>query len=67
MTLGYNPMELMICCAARLLEDGRTVAVGTGQRLFEDVDTSSLELTLADVRKLGNGSVILTYTPSYRD
>src|SRR5262249_60177329 len=23
-------MELMICCAARLLEDGRTVAVGTG-------------------------------------
>src|SRR3981189_3186838 len=30
MTLTYNPMELMICCAARLLEDGRTVAVGTG-------------------------------------
>jgi glutaconate CoA-transferase subunit B len=26
----YNPMELMICCAARLLDDGRTVAVGTG-------------------------------------
>lgn len=26
----YNPMELMICCAARLLEDGRSVAVGTG-------------------------------------
>ena len=26
----YNPMELMITCAARLLEDGRTVAVGTG-------------------------------------
>src|SRR5437764_7618386 len=25
-----NAMELMICCAARLLEDGRTVAVGTG-------------------------------------
>src|SRR6266851_7726409 len=25
-----NPMELMICCAARSLEDGRTVAVGTG-------------------------------------
>jgi glutaconate CoA-transferase subunit B len=23
-------MELMICCAARLLEDGKTVAVGTG-------------------------------------
>src|SRR3954467_8475772 len=30
MTLAYNPMELMICCAARLLEDGKTVAVGTG-------------------------------------
>jgi glutaconate CoA-transferase subunit B len=27
---GCNAMELMICCAARLLEDGRTVAVGTG-------------------------------------
>lgn len=26
----YTPMELMICCAARALEDGRTVAVGTG-------------------------------------
>ena len=30
MTIPYNPMELMICCAARLLENGRTVAVGTG-------------------------------------
>src|SRR5437762_9817456 len=28
--MPYNPMELMICCAARLLENGRTVAVGTG-------------------------------------
>src|SRR5205085_11510352 len=28
--MNYNPMELMISCAARLLEDGRTVAVGTG-------------------------------------
>src|SRR3989442_7714790 len=28
--MTYNPMELMICCAARALEDGRTVAVGTG-------------------------------------
>src|SRR6266550_7458004 len=28
--MKYNPMELMICCAARLLEDGCTVAVGTG-------------------------------------
>jgi glutaconate CoA-transferase subunit B len=30
MTTTYNAMELMICCASRLLEDGRTVAVGTG-------------------------------------
>nr|HPN13408.1 CoA transferase [Spirochaetota bacterium] len=26
----YNPMELMICVAARNLEDGATVVVGTG-------------------------------------
>src|SRR5881394_663862 len=30
MPATYNAMELMICCAARALEDGRTVAVGTG-------------------------------------
>ncbi|HEY7313021.1 MAG TPA: CoA-transferase [Gemmataceae bacterium] len=30
MPAAYNAMELMICCAARLLEDGRTAAVGTG-------------------------------------
>src|SRR5262245_65765129 len=28
--MTYTPVELMICCAARSLEDGRTVAVGTG-------------------------------------
>jgi glutaconate CoA-transferase subunit B len=28
--MTYSPMELMICCAARTLEDGATVAVGTG-------------------------------------
>jgi glutaconate CoA-transferase subunit B len=28
--MNYNAMELMICCAARILEDGCTVAVGTG-------------------------------------
>jgi dihydrofolate reductase len=38
------------------------VVVGNGQRIFEDVDASSLKLTLTDVRKLGNGSVVLTYT-----
>lgn len=29
-TPGYNMMELMICVASRYLEDGKTVAVGTG-------------------------------------
>lgn len=28
--MKYNAMELMICCAARLLEDGKSVTVGTG-------------------------------------
>jgi dihydrofolate reductase len=40
------------------------VVVGTGQRLFEGVDTASLDLTLSDVRKLANNSAILTYVPS---
>ena len=39
------------------------VVVGTGQRLFEDVDTSGLDLRLTAQRRLKNGSVILTYTP----
>jgi len=30
MSAAYSAMELMICCAARQLEDGKTVAVGTG-------------------------------------
>jgi dihydrofolate reductase len=40
------------------------VVVGTGQRLFEGTDASSLHLQLADVRKLHGGSVILTYQPT---
>jgi dihydrofolate reductase len=39
------------------------VVVGAGQRLFEHVDTSGLDLRLTDVRRLENGSVILTYVP----
>jgi dihydrofolate reductase len=40
------------------------VVVGTGQRLFEGIDASSLHLQLSGVRKLEGGSVILTYLPS---
>jgi dihydrofolate reductase len=40
------------------------VVVGTGQRLFEGVDTGSLDLTLTDVRKLANNSAVLTYVPT---
>lgn len=40
------------------------VVVGTGQRIFEDVEPSSLKLALTDVHKLRNSSVVLTYTPS---
>jgi dihydrofolate reductase len=39
------------------------VVVGTGQRIFEDVEPSSLSLNLTDVRRLRNGSVVLTYIP----
>ena len=39
------------------------VVVGSAQRIFEDVETSSLKLTLADVNKLRNGSVVLSYLP----
>jgi dihydrofolate reductase len=39
------------------------VVVGAGQRLFQDVDTSVFDLRLTDVRRLENGTVILTYAP----
>ncbi|HEX5296741.1 MAG TPA: dihydrofolate reductase family protein [Streptosporangiaceae bacterium] len=39
------------------------VVAGSGQRLFEDVDTSGLNLRLTGERRLENGSVILTYAP----
>ncbi len=41
----------------------RPVVVGAGQRLFEGVNTSNLELKLMDEKRLDNGSVILTYVP----
>lgn len=39
------------------------VVVGNGQRIFEEVESSSLKLTLTNISKLGNGSVMLTYIP----
>ena len=42
----------------------RPVVASSGQRLFEDVDTSGLHLRLTDVRRLENGSVILIYAVS---
>jgi dihydrofolate reductase len=41
----------------------RPVVAGVGRRLFQDVDTSGLRLTLTDDERLENGSVILTYLP----
>ena len=40
------------------------VVVGSGQRIFEDIDSSSLSPTLTNVDRLRNGSVVLTYVPS---
>ena len=39
------------------------VVVGSGQRIFQDVEPSSLRLNPTDVRRLRNGSVVLTYIP----
>src|SRR5919109_5562738 len=37
------------------------VVVGSGQQIFEGVEPSSLRLNLTDVRRLRNGSAVLTY------
>jgi dihydrofolate reductase len=39
------------------------VVVGSGQRIFEGVEASSLKLTLTDSTRLRSGSVVLTYIP----
>jgi dihydrofolate reductase len=43
------------------------VVVGAGQRLFEDVDTSALDLRLIGAKRLTNGSVILSYATNYEE
>jgi dihydrofolate reductase len=40
------------------------LAVGTGQRLFEDFDTTHLKLKLTGTTQFSNGIVILTYVPT---
>ena len=45
----------------------RPVVAGVGQRLFEDVDTSRLQLRLTAEQRFDNGSVLLTYAPAYLD
>ena len=37
------------------------VVAGAGQRLFEGVDASSLELRMIDEHRLTNGSIVLSY------
>jgi dihydrofolate reductase len=39
------------------------IAVGSGQRLFEGIDTSQLKLRLTGTKSFANGIVILTYVP----
>lgn len=43
------------------------VVVGSGQRLFEDIDTANVHFTLTDARRLQNNSAILTYAPQPKD
>ncbi|WP_329089206.1 dihydrofolate reductase family protein [Actinomadura citrea] len=57
---------------ATLIQDGlidefrfwyMPVVASSGQWLFEQVDTTGLDLRLTDEKRLQNGSVILTYVP----
>jgi dihydrofolate reductase len=41
------------------------VVVGSGQRIFEDIESSTLSPTLTEVDRLRNGSVVLTYAPKH--
>jgi len=39
------------------------LTVGSGQRLFEGIDTTHLKLKLTGTTKFTNGIVMLTYVP----
>ena len=49
MTTDYTPMELMICAASGMLEDGRTVVVGTGAPCAATVSYTHLTLPTSDL------------------
>ena len=40
------------------------VAIGSGQRLFEGIDTAHLKLKLTGTTRFSNGVVVLTYVPT---
>ncbi len=40
------------------------IAVGSGQRLFEGIDTTHLKLKLTGTTRFGNGVVVLSYQPA---
>jgi dihydrofolate reductase len=40
------------------------VTIGKGRRIFENIDTTQLKLSLTGIKRFDNGVVLLTYVPS---
>jgi dihydrofolate reductase len=63
---GNSRLDATLLCAG-LVDELQVwimpVVAGSGQRIFEGVETSSLKLSLTEVQKLRNGSVVLSYIP----